>query len=256
MKVCIDIGGSFTRGGLVKDGKIIKRVQVPTKFGKLDSIFEVLDELMQEGVSGIGIGIAGMTQGGRVLLGTANMGLGKVALADMVEKKYKVPCRLANDVACFALAQAKSFKGNLVYVTLGTGMNVGVVFGGKLLEGIEYGHTHLMTNDKGCSCGLNGCVEQFISGKALAPNSKELPRHFLAHLVIVLLNIANTYRPQKIFIGGGLAGLVAPHVKWINQELKNRNYGYKGAPPVTVEISKLKDDGGILGACNLFNTVT
>jgi len=248
MKVGIDIGGSFTRGGLVKDGKILRRVQVPTKFGSVATVFDVLDELMTSEVSGIGIGIAGMTQGGLVLLGTANMGLGKTNLADMVERRYKVPARIANDVACFALAQAQSFKGNLVYVTLGTGMNVGVVMDGKLLEGIEYGHTHLMVGEKNCSCGLSGCVEQFVSGKALAPNSKELPRQFLANLVIVLTNIANTYRPQKIFIGGGLAGMVAPHIKLLNDELKKKNYGYKGAPAVTVEISKLKDDGGILGA--------
>ena len=255
MRIGIDIGGSFTRGGLVKDGKIIKRVQVPTKYGSIESVFEVLDELMNGDISGIGIGIAGMTQGGRVLLGTSNMGLGKINLADIVEKKYKVPCKIANDVACFAIAEAKNFKGNLVYVTLGTGMNVGVVMNGQLLEGIEYGHTHLMVNNKGCSCGLTGCVEQFISGKALTPNSKELPSHFLANLIIVLTNIANTYRPQKIFIGGGLAGMVAPHVKWLNNELKRKDYGYKNAPPVMVEISKLKDDGGILGACNLFGDV-
>jgi len=256
MKVGIDIGGSFTRGGLVHDGKIIKRVQVPTKFGSVESIFEVLGELMCEGVSGVGIGIAGMTQGGRVLLGTANMGLGTINLADIVEKKYKVPCRIANDVACFALAEAQQFKGNLVYMTLGTGMNVGVVMNGQLLEGIEYGHTHLKVGTESCSCGLSGCVEQFVSGKALKPNTKELPREFLKNLVVVLLNIANTYRPQKIFIGGGLAGIVAPCVGFLNDEIKKKDYGYIGSPAVTVEISKLKDDGGILGACNLFGDVT
>ena len=252
MRIGVDIGGSFTRAGLVKNGKIIKKVQVPTKTGTLDSVFQVIDELMTDNVSGIGIGIAGMTQNARVLLSAINIGLGRTNVADIIEKKCKAPVKIANDVACFALAETKHFQGNLVYVTLGTGMNVGVIMNGKLLEGIEYGHTHLMAGEKTCSCGLSGCVEQFVSGKALVPNSPKLPKEFLANLVIVLVNIANTYRPQKIFIGGGLASMVAPHVKWLNDELKKKDYGYKNAPAVTVEISRLSADGGILGAALLF----
>jgi len=250
MRIGVDIGGSFTKAGLVKDGKIIKRIQVPTRKGSLDSVFQVIDELIQDKVSGIGIGIAGMVANQRVLLSATNLGLAKLDVAGIVEKKYNVPVRVANDVACFALAEGLD---NIVYLAIGTGVNVGVVTSGKLLEGIEYGHTHLMVGEKTCSCGLSGCVEQFVSGKALVPNSKELPKEFLANLVIVLVNIANTYRPQKIFIGGGLANMVTPHVKWLNSELRRKDYGYKNAPAVTVEISRLSADGGILGASYLLH---
>jgi len=187
------------------------------------------------------------------LLSATNLGLGKTDVAGILEKRYKVPVKVCNDVSCFALAEAQhSGIDNLVYLALGTGMNVGVINSGILIDGIEYGHTSLFVGEGRCACGLSGCVEQFVSGKALAPNSKDLPESFLSHLVVVLLSLINTYRPKKIFIGGGLANLVAPHVKQLNDELARKNYGYKNAPAVTVAISGLSDDGAILGAAELF----
>lgn len=274
----VDVGGSFTKAALVADNKIVYKTQVPTKAG-LDAVFECIDDILakHEGVkpAGIGIGIAGMVAKQRVLISAANLDLPRqVDVAGMIEVKYKIPTRIGNDVSCFAMAESKnSGLGNLVYIALGTGVNIGVINNGKLFSGangvsLEYGHTSLFPDQKPCECGLSGCVEQFVSGKALMSFAKKakiiaakpeevfaasrpIAESFLACLSIVLLNITNTYRPQKIFIGGGLAALIEPYIEKLNDDLKAKNYGYKGAPAVTVEISKNSTDGGVLGAALL-----
>lgn len=276
----VDIGGSFTKAGLVQDGKIIYKTKVPTKKGTLDSVLCVCDEIVLKHknvkVSGIGIAIAGMVIKSRFLLSASNLGLSHIDVAGLIESKYGIPTKIGNDIACFALAEASRSKiDNLVYIAIGTGVNVGVINKGKLYSGaddasLEYGHTSFVMDEKAhpCACGLDGCVEQFVSGTALMMRakekgitastpeeafgaSKEIADEFLFCLLTVLVNIANTYRPQKIFIGGGLAAMVKPYINDLNCGLKEKNYGYKNAPVVTVEISKLSTDGAVLGAASL-----
>lgn len=276
----VDIGGSFTKAGLVQNGKILHTTRIPTKKGSLDSVTNICDEITAKyndaKISGIGIAVAGMVIKERILLSAANLGLSHIDVANTIENKYRIPTKIANDVSCFALAEAATSKiDNLVYIALGTGMNVGVINKGKLFSGadgasLEYGHTCFESvHGEPCACGLEGCVEQFASGKALmalgkangikvsSPEevftaSKEIADVFLGNLLTVLLNISNTYRPQKIFIGGGLAAMVAPFINNLNNGLKAKHYGYKNAPVVTVEISKLSTDGAVLGAAGLF----
>lgn len=276
----VDIGGSFTKAGLVQDGKIIYKTKVPTKKGTLDSVLCVCDEIISKHndtfISGIGVAIAGMVYKGRILLSAANLGLSHIDVADRLENKYRIPTKIGNDIACFALAEAaKSKIDNLVYIALGTGVNVGVINKGNLFSGadgvsLEYGHTSFAReeNAQPCACGLDGCVEQFVSGTALMMMAKEkgiaastpeevfavseeIATEFLSCLLTMLVNIANTYRPQMIFIGGGLAAMVKPHINELNAGLKEKNYGYKNAPAVTVAISKLSTDGAVIGAASL-----
>jgi len=277
----IDIGGSFTKAGLVQNGKVVYATRIPTKRGSLDSVLAVCDEIIAKHkdtkIDGIGVSIAGMVIQERILLSASNLGLPRTDVAGKLEKKYRIPTKIGNDIACYALAEAAESKiDNLVYIAIGTGINVGVINKGKLFSGadgtsLEYGHTCFESVcGELCACGLKGCVEQFISGNALMalakPNgitastpeevfaaSKEIADVFLRCLLTVLLNISNTYRPQKIFIGGGLAAMVAPYIDRLNDGLKEKHYGYKNAPVVTVEISKLSNDGAVFGAAGLWN---
>jgi len=228
-KIGVDIGGSFIK---VRD----KRIPTPKNDEKafVQAICTLIDEA-EKPISGIGIGVCGMVQDG-VLLYANNLGLENVPIAKILGEKYGVPVRVQNDVACFALAESHHSKlDNLVYIAIGTGVNAGVIANGVLLEGIEYGHTAL----------LDGEVETYISARGLTEYG--LPK-FLAALDVVLVNICNTYRPKKIFLGGGVSMQIAPHIKRINDNLKRNHYGYKHAPATEVEISTLSTDGGIIGA--------
>ena len=253
--VGIDIGGSFIKAGLVIGDQILHKVRVPTPKGNAQALFEVLFTIIDnikketpEKIDGIGIGVAGLVINHRELLYAVNLGLENVDIADVIEHKYKIPVRIGNDVAMFALAEQRHSKiDNLVYIAIGTGVNAGVINNGKLFSGangisLEYGHTHITPEHT---------VGHFISGKALERTNRDIPQ-MIFYLKLVLVNIINTYRPEVIFIGGGVAEEVEPYIDEINANIKSKNYGYKNAPPVTVTLSRLSADGAILGAASLF----
>jgi glucokinase len=63
--------------------------------------------------------------------------------------------------------------GDLVMLTLGTGVGGGVVLGGKLLHGHfdnagELGHMIVVPDGLPCTCGQKGCLEQYCSASAIA----------------------------------------------------------------------------------------
>ena len=281
----VDIGSSFTKAGLVKNGEIIYKTRLPSTLKSLDSAFAVIDEILganRVNLRGIGIAIAGMVMNERILLSAANLGFNdSINIADAVEKRYGIPAKIGNDHSMFALAEKKVGKcDNLVYVALGTGINVGVISNGKLYSGangvsLEYGHTCFSpTHEKGapvCTCGLHNCVEMFVSGNALMAigkkagikatrpeevfnASQEIADNFISCLKTIILNLSNTFRPEKIVIGGGLAPMIKPYIDDLNSDLKTKNYGYKNAPPIIVETSKL--DSAVLGAAGLFDDDT
>jgi glucokinase len=231
----IDVGGSFTKVGVIKDRGVVYFRREATVVGSdqkafFDFVFGMVDDAVKQSgasasqIGGIGVGVPGMVTGNSTLLSAVNLGLSGVNVAAVLEKKYGVPVKVGNDVAMFALAQAQhSNIDNLVYIALGTGINIGVVNNGRIFGGadsasLEYGHTCIMADpsQEKCTCGLAGCVEQFISGKAIMAHArklgvtattpeqafeqhKEVADRFLLYLSTVLINITNTYRPQAIF---------------------------------------------------------
>ena len=91
--------------------------------------------------------------------------------------------RTANDADCFALSEATDGAGQdgrVVFgVIAGTGLGGGIVINGQLLSGGqgiagEWGHTPLPWPQTGespgpeCWCGLNGCLETWLSGPGLS----------------------------------------------------------------------------------------
>lgn len=288
----IDIGGSFVKAGLVNDGALIYKTKTATKKGNkliTETVFRLIDEILKnnslklENVSGIGIGIAGMVLAKKgLILSAVNLEVENLNLANEIKARYKnVSVRVGNDVSCFALNEARKTKcENLVFIAIGTGFNIGVINNGKLFSGangasLEYGHTAIASLDMPCLCGLSNCVENFVSGKAImkaAENecipakrpedvfaayktdtkAKKIVDSFLSYFKTVIINIANSYRPQTITIGGGLAPLVGPFLEQSIEQVKQSNYGYKNAPPFDIVLSSDASDGGLLGAALLF----
>jgi fructokinase len=100
-----------------------------------------------------------------------------------LERVLGRPVRLANDANCFALSEAMDGAGagaEVVFgVILGTGCGAGLTVGRQVLAGHngiagEWGHTPLPwpradeSPGPDCFCGRKSCLEQWISGPALA----------------------------------------------------------------------------------------
>jgi fructokinase len=171
------------------------------------------------------------------------------------------PVRLENDANCLALSEAVDGAAagarTAFAVILGTGCGGGVAVDGRLLAGAsgiagEWGHTPLPwpgpdeTPGPACWCGLNGCLETWISGSGLArdhagraggaltaeeivaaarggdrPAQESLER-YLGRLGRGLAMVCNILDPDVFVFGGGMSkvgeiydrlpGLIEPFV--------------------------------------------
>lgn len=166
----------------------------------------------------------------------------------------------------------------------------GEIFHGPLDGGSELGHSVIKHGGELCTCGRSGCLEVYASATALLriakekaleyPNSVmhemcennleningkmpfdaakagdsagvETVSEYLGYLACGITNVVNTFRPQKVILGGGIAAqkenLTLPLQKIVNEMCFGRRHG-EIAEIVT---SQLGNDAGIIGAANL-----
>lgn len=131
-----------------------------------------------ESIAGLGMGFAGqLSQDGRVVLNSPNLGWRDVALASQLEAALPgLPVRIVNDLSAIAWGEYRCGGGrgydDLLVVYLGTGLGSGLVLGGRLYEGAggkagELGHTKVHGSEVACACGQVGCVEALVGGKSI-----------------------------------------------------------------------------------------
>lgn len=113
-----------------------------------------------------------------VILGPFNMPLWKhVEIRDYLSNAFGVEAFFDNDANAAGLAEwifgAGQNTGNMLYLTMSTGIGAGIIVNGTLLRGKcnfggEVGHMVLDVNGPPCNCGLVGDYEAFCGGKAIA----------------------------------------------------------------------------------------
>jgi glucokinase len=112
-----------------------------------------------------------------VILQTPNLGWRNVPVKAVLEKSFKAPVRIANDVdagvygewRCGAARGARSVVG----IFPGTGVGGGAVIEGRIVTGrigsaMEIGHLPMMPDGPLCGCGQHGCLEALASRLAIA----------------------------------------------------------------------------------------
>ena len=139
--------------------------------------------------------------------------------------RYGKPLAIQTDVVGAALAEQRwgAARGlsSHCYITVGTGVGVGLISGDRPVQGVahgEAGHMHVRRapgDDFAGVCPFHGdCIEGLISGPALARRfdrpASELPDGgdewdlFVHDLTGLLHNLAVTAAPERIAIGGGV----------------------------------------------------
>ncbi len=140
-------------------------------------------------------------------------------------RRYRVPTGFHTDVVGAALAEARwgAAKGlaDMAYVTVGTGVGVGVIAGGRPVDGLthaELGHirpVRLLGDDWIGACPFHGaCLEGLASGAAIGARTgmpaSELPADHpvwdgVAHALGQLLHtLVLTGVPRRVVMGGGV----------------------------------------------------
>ncbi len=212
------------------DGRITERKVIPTDVPDV-SIPKVLDFFSDQEVDAMGIGAFGPID---VIPGSPGYGSVRKCeregwsgypLLRKVCSELGVPGDMDTDVntACLGEYTYGAGKGVdvLLYITVGTGIGVGMTIGGRPLHGImhpEGGHVAAVRyagdGFKG-TCPFHGdCIEGLACGPAIArrwgKEGKELAdrqevwemeSHYLAQLV---RNCMMTVAPNRIVMGGGV----------------------------------------------------
>ncbi len=186
MRLCIDLGASNVKGALVEGGAVLKAAQVPTRHGMgrggvVSSLTDAVEALLCPSVDCLCVASAGDIdeETGICTYATGNLeeftGFDFPAYA---REKFSLPCYAANDAYCALLGEMMFGAGRayrnarVAMLTLGSGVGGAYWDGKKLVSSASRGEHklgHLVLHEGGtpCNCGKNGCIEQYLSGRAI-----------------------------------------------------------------------------------------
>jgi glucokinase len=197
--IAIDLGGTFIKIGLLEEGQLIDRKEIPAQSASglkaqlpaLESeidLFLLANQVEKEAVLGIGFSFAGLVDSVANHILSTNQKYDDGPETDLVgwaREKWNWPLFAMNDARMALLGEWQHGAGRgsteLVAVTLGTGIGSAVLIGGELLIGKHFqagnlgGHFVVNHKGTGCTCGNVGCVEAEASTWRLPSLLKEHP---------------------------------------------------------------------------------
>lgn len=160
-------------------------------------------------------------------------------------KRFEVPVGLEVDVVGAALAErrwgAAIGLDDCTYITVGTGIGVGPIIGGRPISGrghCEFGHARvprLPGDDWPGACPFHGdCVEGLASGAAIAARAGtphpagdwELWASVEHALATLLHNLFLATQPRRILIGGGVMEGRPALLEAVRERMKRSLAGY------------------------------
>lgn len=201
---------------------------------------------------------------------------GQVNLLGRVKHALEVPVAFDTDVNGAVFGEYYWIPENkqldsLVYITIGTGIGVGVLVDGRPLHGlvhVEAGHLaipHDVEKDPFPGiCSYHGdCLEGLASGPSMAQRWKQLAERLpedhpawdleAEYIALGLVNLIYAYSPNKIILGGGVSQHPGFH-KSVRKKVRNFINGYINSPMVLDRIDEyivppsLGNRSGVLGA--------
>jgi glucokinase len=281
----VDLGGTkIATGSVDAEGRVHERHEVPTPVESqdalLDGIARAVEPLVDDRHGAIGIGIPSLIdrKNGRAL-GSVNIPLEDVALADLVAERFGVPVLLENDGNLAALAEWTLGAGrgadDLVVLTLGTGVGGGLVLDGTLYRGIaELGHVVVVADGPPCqgNCTGRGHLEAVASGNAADRAAEKLwgegataellvgraeegdPEAVealagMGHLLGAAIgSFVNMFAPEIVIVGGGFGIAAFDFLHASAFEIARREAVVPDALAVRIIRAELGPDAGLIGA--------
>lgn len=166
----------------------------------------------------------------------------------------------------------------------------GKIYTGFNFCGAELGHNVLVYNGRQCGCGRKGCFEAYSSATALINMTREsMEEHkdskmweiagslenvdgktafdgmraddaaakdvvnmYIDYLGCGLTNIINTFQPEVLLIGGGICKEGENLTNPLNEYIKREAYCVDAERTTKLDICKLGNDAGIIGAAFLY----
>lgn len=196
----VDIGGTNTKYGIVNHrGEILAKGSIKTDdYPKvedfIDALYNEVTPLLEQHCSqkqfdGIGVGAPNANYYRGTIEQAPNLHWkGIVPFAELMTKKFGVPCKMTNDANAAALGEmmfgaARGMK-DFIMMTLGTGVGSGIISNGQLIYGHdgfagELGHTIVKPGGrKHWSTGSEGSLEAYASATGITITAKKMRAEF------------------------------------------------------------------------------
>jgi glucokinase len=281
----VDLGGTkIATGSVDADGTLHERHEVATPIESQEALLEgiaaAIEPLADEQAAAIGFGIPSVIDRSTgKALGSVNIPLRDVSLADLVQERFGLPAVVENDGNVAALAEWKLGAGravdDLVMVTLGTGVGGGLVLGGSLYRGIaELGHVVVVADGPPCqgNCNGRGHVEAVASGNAADRAAEKLwgeganaellvgraqegdplaleALSGIGHLLGAAIGSwVNTFAPEIVVVGGGFGIAAFEFIVPSALEIARRETVVPDALTVRIVRAELGPEAGLIGA--------
>ncbi len=270
----IDLGATNVRAGLVNENSIVKMASSRIRSSGtvdevMEDIFSVADQLVDDSIAAIGIGVPGVVdiEQGIVYDVQYIPSWKEVQLKKVMEERYNRPVFVNNDANCFALGEYHFGKGkcsdNMIGLTIGTGLGAGIIINKHLFAGPncgagEFGMVAYLEHvyEYYCSGQFFGNLYQldgeqvFQQAKAGDARALELYAEMGTHLGNAIKVIMYTYDPSHIIFGGSVR-FAYPHFQETMWQRINTFAFTQSIKRLKIELSEL-ENSGILGAASLY----
>lgn len=297
----VDIGGTKIATGIVDaDGRVLTRAQVPTnaEAGYSRAIQATIEMLRAaehktgRKITGIGIGSTGPVYPLTGEIGDVNFfpnWNGENPVKDL-ERTFQVGVAMENDADAAALGEAGwgagRNKSRLIYVTVGTGIGVGLIFDGKVYRGVDYSHPeigHHLIDPSGpsCYCGFKGCWESLATGPAMEmwmaanipadyPYQQDLSAKTICQLArggdrfairaverearylsLGLANLVTLYVPDAIVLGGSVMNSSDQFLDTIHKTIAASCH-FVPYQRCEIALASLGEDANLIGAARVW----
>ena len=265
-----------------EQGNILERVSIPT-LAPETTMPAILDFFKNKNISALGIGCFGPVDLDKksptygYITTTPKLAWRNYDIVGVCKKELGIPVGFDTDVNGSALGEATwgctKELDNSIYITVGTGIGVGVIIDKKPYHGMlhpEGGHIFLARHpqdpmERGVCPYHELCLEGLASGPSiqarwgkpgveLADRKEvwELEAYYLAQAICSYIMILS---PERIIVGGGVAHQ-EQMMPLIRKEVLRQMGGYIAAKGMQdldnyIVLPSLNDNQGILGALKL-----
>ena len=279
-----DIGGTNIKYALSDENfNLADKHTIPTDAKKggqfiINKVIEIIESY--ENIDRVAISTAGQVDSvnGIVVYSTDNIPYYTgMMVKKIIENKTGIPTYVENDVNAAATGEAKFGAAvgvsDFICLTFGTGIGGAIYLNNKLYKGSsssagEFGHIITHAGGRSCTCGGEGCFEQYASASSLVkavnkitgkemngleifqeenfsnPEIRHVIDSWIDEIIIGLKSLINIFNPSLIVLGGGIM-----NEKYIIDLIDRKIYKQlmDSFGKVKIVNSKLGNQAGLLG---------
>lgn len=247
-----------------------------------DNLTTLLDQIIsnmpksQYNLVGISISVRGVVDLDEVIRFIPELGWRDIDIKTKLSKRFNIPVYVDNDGNLSAMAEHEVLPNQkeMIVVTIDDVITSGIISGGNLVKGFlgfanAIGHHVIDFNGKKCTCGKQGCLEQYCSNLAVLehinkkinvpdiktfvqlakeddPYALETLDYFINHLAIGLTNLIFILNPEMIVLNSYMLSHLPNAVKSLQDKIILPITRYQDFC-----VSTLGKNAPLMGACNV-----